>query len=94
MGGFTTNLDSCSIMRAELRAIVEGMRLAWDKEVSKLGIQTDSKAAISLPSDPTTQNNQHEGLILQFHRICQLNWEVEIEHCCSFNCFPFLNFLY
>ncbi|CAN1140362.1 Putative ribonuclease H protein At1g65750 [Linum perenne] len=80
VGGFTTNLGSCSIMRAELRATYEGMRLTLDKGVSKLRIQTDSKVAISLLSDPSRQNNQHEGLILQFHRLCQLNWEVEIEH--------------
>ncbi|CAN1130924.1 Putative ribonuclease H protein At1g65750 [Linum perenne] len=35
-------------MRAELRGIIEGMSLAWDKGVRKLCIQTDSKAAVSI----------------------------------------------
>ncbi|CAN1189480.1 AT-hook motif nuclear-localized protein 5, partial [Linum perenne] len=28
---YAANLGSCSIMRAELRGIIDGMRLAWDK---------------------------------------------------------------
>ncbi|CAN1189478.1 AT-hook motif nuclear-localized protein 5, partial [Linum perenne] len=30
---YAANLGSCSIMRAELRGIIDGMRLAWDKVI-------------------------------------------------------------
>ncbi|CAN1788923.1 hypothetical protein LINPERHAP1_LOCUS18257 [Linum perenne] len=42
------NLGTCSIMRTELRGIVEGMKLIWESGVRKLLIHTDSKAAIDL----------------------------------------------
>ncbi|CAN1254849.1 hypothetical protein LINPERPRIM_LOCUS8787 [Linum perenne] len=48
IASFAANLSSCSITRAELRGIIDDMRLAWDKGIRKLCIQTDSKAAISL----------------------------------------------
>ncbi|CAN1778615.1 Putative ribonuclease H protein At1g65750 [Linum perenne] len=35
---YAANLGSCSIMRADLRGIIDGMRLAWDKGIMKLCI--------------------------------------------------------
>ncbi|CAN1148460.1 hypothetical protein LINPERPRIM_LOCUS38102 [Linum perenne] len=35
-------------MRAELRGIVEGMKLAWEKGIHKLLIHTDSLAAVEM----------------------------------------------
>ncbi|CAN1319546.1 Putative ribonuclease H protein At1g65750 [Linum perenne] len=45
---FAANLGSCSIMRAKLRGIVEGMKLSWKRGIQKLSIQTDSKAAVEM----------------------------------------------
>ncbi|CAN1291028.1 Putative ribonuclease H protein At1g65750, partial [Linum perenne] len=60
---FSANLGVCSIMRSELRAIVEGMELAWNKGIRKLRVQTDSKAAVAMLSKPNNVNNQHANLI-------------------------------
>ncbi|CAN1290311.1 hypothetical protein LINPERPRIM_LOCUS20638, partial [Linum perenne] len=38
---FASNLGSCSVVRAEIRGIIDGMTLAWDKGIRKLRIQTD-----------------------------------------------------
>ncbi|CAN1347206.1 hypothetical protein LINPERPRIM_LOCUS41016 [Linum perenne] len=46
-------------MRAELQGIIEGMRLTWDKDIRKLCIQTDSKAAISLIRDVGNLEHRH-----------------------------------
>ncbi|CAN1744334.1 Putative ribonuclease H protein At1g65750, partial [Linum perenne] len=40
---FSANIGACSIMRAELRGIVEGTKLAWNKGIRNLRIQSDSK---------------------------------------------------
>ncbi|CAN1784075.1 Putative ribonuclease H protein At1g65750 [Linum perenne] len=46
-------------MRAELRGIVEGMRLAWDKGVRKLNIQTDSRAAVAILHNESETTHRH-----------------------------------
>ncbi|CAN1346574.1 Putative ribonuclease H protein At1g65750 [Linum perenne] len=46
-------------MRVELRGIVEGTQLAWDKGIRKLRIQSDSRVAVELLSNPSEGNNQH-----------------------------------
>ncbi|CAN1148459.1 hypothetical protein LINPERPRIM_LOCUS38102 [Linum perenne] len=44
-------------MRAELRGIVEGMKLAWEKGIHKLLIHTDSLAAVEMLFNFDVRNN-------------------------------------
>ncbi|CAN1799557.1 Putative ribonuclease H protein At1g65750 [Linum perenne] len=44
---FCANIGDCSITKAELRAIIEGMKMAWDLGVDRLHIQNDSSTAVS-----------------------------------------------
>ncbi|CAN1295022.1 Putative ribonuclease H protein At1g65750 [Linum perenne] len=57
VSAFTANFGTCSIMRAELRGIIEGMKLAWDKGIRKLSIQSDSRAAVQMLSNRNISNN-------------------------------------
>ncbi|CAN1134499.1 Putative ribonuclease H protein At1g65750 [Linum perenne] len=67
-------------MRSELRAIVEGMKLAWSKGIRRLRIQTDSKAAVAMLSSPNNANNQHASIIEQFSELSSRAWQVSIHH--------------
>ncbi|CAN1852510.1 Putative ribonuclease H protein At1g65750 [Linum perenne] len=80
IAAFSANLGACSIMRSELRAIVEGMKLAWTKGIRRLRIQTDSKAAVAMLSQPYNGNNQHASLIAQFYDLSSRDWQVSIHH--------------
>ncbi|CAN1145805.1 Putative ribonuclease H protein At1g65750 [Linum perenne] len=63
---FAANMDTYSIMRAKLRSIVEGTKLAWDRGIRKLRIQSDSKAVEEMLSKQVCDNNQHTNLVKQF----------------------------
>ncbi|CAN1823818.1 hypothetical protein LINPERHAP1_LOCUS30518 [Linum perenne] len=56
-------------MRAELRGIVEGMKLAWNTGIRKLCIQSYSKAAVKMLSNLGSTNNQHVILIEPFSEL-------------------------
>ncbi|CAN0904372.1 hypothetical protein LINGRAHAP2_LOCUS23061 [Linum grandiflorum] len=45
---FTANYERCSITRAELRAIADGLTLAWNWGARRVAIQIDSLAASKL----------------------------------------------
>ncbi|CAN1743013.1 Putative ribonuclease H protein At1g65750 [Linum perenne] len=77
---FAINLGSCSIMRAEIRGIVEGMRLAWESGIRKLSIQTDSRAAVALLTAVDDRPHRHASLVQQFHELRMRDWEVKIHH--------------
>ncbi|CAN1194012.1 Putative ribonuclease H protein At1g65750 [Linum perenne] len=80
IAAFSANLGVCSIMRSELRAIVEGIKLAWSKGIRRLRIQTDSKAAIAMLSKPNNVNSQHANLIEQFYELSSRDWQVSVHH--------------
>ncbi|CAN1345093.1 Putative ribonuclease H protein At1g65750 [Linum perenne] len=67
-------------MRAELRGIIEGMKLAWNSGIRKLRIQSDSRAAVELLSNLGCSNNQHASLIDQFLELSRRDWQVSIHH--------------
>ncbi|CAN1121366.1 Putative ribonuclease H protein At1g65750 [Linum perenne] len=46
-------------MRAELRGIIDGMLLAWEKGVRKLVIQTDSRAAVEILLNDSDLAHRH-----------------------------------
>ncbi|CAN1725502.1 Putative ribonuclease H protein At1g65750, partial [Linum perenne] len=77
---FAANLGTCSIMRAELRGIVVGMKLAWDKRIRKLRIQIDSKAAADMLLEPGSRNNKHANLLHQFSELISREWSISIHH--------------
>ncbi|CAN1122806.1 Putative ribonuclease H protein At1g65750 [Linum perenne] len=78
--GFVTKLGSCSVVRAEMRGIVEGMSIAWNRGIRKLRIQSDSATAIKILSDTTWVNHQHSHLVRMFRELSARNWEISIEH--------------
>ncbi|CAN1122078.1 Putative ribonuclease H protein At1g65750 [Linum perenne] len=80
VSSFAINLGSCSIMRAELRGIIEGMNLAWEKGIRKLCIQTDSRAAVDVLSCVENRLNRHTSLVQQFQDLKSRDWVVQIQH--------------
>ncbi|CAN1256136.1 Putative ribonuclease H protein At1g65750 [Linum perenne] len=80
VAAFTMNMGRCSITRAEIRGIVEGMRLAWNKGVRKLAIQTDSKCAVQLLQKIGNNDHQHAALIIAYEELTRREWDVTLHH--------------
>ncbi|CAN0876743.1 Putative ribonuclease H protein At1g65750 [Linum grandiflorum] len=77
---FTSNLGSCSITRAEIQAIVDGLKLAWNLGIRRIQVQSDSMTAISILVKDSELRHQHAALVLQFQELCSRHWEVNISH--------------
>ncbi|KAL2457503.1 Uncharacterized protein Adt_46351 [Abeliophyllum distichum] len=46
--GFYDFYGTCSILEAELKAVATGLRLCWQKNINKVWVEVDSKAAMLL----------------------------------------------
>ncbi|CAN0861260.1 Putative ribonuclease H protein At1g65750 [Linum grandiflorum] len=53
------NLGCCSITRAEMRGIMEGLKLAWSLVIRKIRVQSDSAADIAILSNGSLLDHQH-----------------------------------
>ncbi|CAN1162572.1 Putative ribonuclease H protein At1g65750 [Linum perenne] len=56
------------------------MKIAWDRGVRRLCIQTDSQAAVSLLSSNEGRMHRHASLVEQFIELCRREWVVSIRH--------------
>ncbi|CAN0884735.1 Putative ribonuclease H protein At1g65750 [Linum grandiflorum] len=77
---FTMNLDCCSVTHAEMRGIVEGLKLAWSLGIRKIRVQSDFAADIAILSNGSSLDHQHAILVMQFQELCKLQWEVTLNH--------------
>ncbi|CAN0857784.1 Putative ribonuclease H protein At1g65750 [Linum grandiflorum] len=77
---FTMNLGCCSITRAEMRGIVEGLKIAWSLGIRRIRVQSDSAAAIAILSNVSSLDHQHAILVMQFQELCNLPWAVTLSH--------------
>ncbi|CAN1823102.1 Putative ribonuclease H protein At1g65750, partial [Linum perenne] len=68
---FCANLGKASIMKVELRGVIEGLRLAWDNNFRKVAVRVDSMAIISLirgEDNPTHQHAREVNSIREFFK--------------------------
>ncbi|CAN1807017.1 Putative ribonuclease H protein At1g65750 [Linum perenne] len=77
---FAANLGSCTITRAELRGVVEGLNLAWNGGYRRVAVQVDSLCAVQLLSNPADSDHQHASIIAQFLELKQRDWVIELCH--------------
>ncbi|CAN1353706.1 Putative ribonuclease H protein At1g65750, partial [Linum perenne] len=77
---FCAKVGVCSIIIAELRAVVEGMKLAWALGIHKLAIQSDSKTRISILEKKERPAHQHATLVIEFQELMSRDWEVPLSH--------------
>ncbi|CAN0914173.1 Putative ribonuclease H protein At1g65750 [Linum grandiflorum] len=74
------NLGCCSITRAEMRGIVEGIKLAWYLGIRRIRVQADSAAAIAILSNSSSLDHQHAILVMQYKDLGKRQWEVTLNH--------------
>ncbi|CAN1194204.1 hypothetical protein LINPERHAP2_LOCUS42433 [Linum perenne] len=48
LAAFSMNLGICSITRAELRGVMTGLQIAWDRGFRRIIVQLDSRVAVQL----------------------------------------------
>ncbi|CAN1177052.1 Putative ribonuclease H protein At1g65750, partial [Linum perenne] len=77
---FCANIGNCSITRAELKAIVEGLKLAWSLGLRKVDVQTDSSAAISILQKGIVTQHQHAALVVEFVELKSREWDLSLTH--------------
>ncbi|CAN1123860.1 Putative ribonuclease H protein At1g65750 [Linum perenne] len=77
---FAMNYGSCSITRAEIRGIVDGLEIAWQAGFRHVAVQTDSKCALQILTNGTDTDHQHAAAILKFQELTKRDWTLKMNH--------------
>ncbi|CAN0914226.1 Putative ribonuclease H protein At1g65750 [Linum grandiflorum] len=63
-----------------MRAIVDGLQIAWSLGIRRIRVHSDSRAAIAIFANDSEFDHQHAALVMQFKELCRRQWEVQISH--------------
>ncbi|CAN1849082.1 Putative ribonuclease H protein At1g65750 [Linum perenne] len=77
---FSGKLGICSITRAELRAILQGLDYAWNGGHRKVLVQTDSLAAVLLLRAAESPTHCHLSKVSSIRERLERDWQVDIRH--------------
>ncbi|WCJ37652.1 Polynucleotidyl transferase ribonuclease H-like superfamily protein [Euphorbia peplus] len=78
--GFARNIGICSVLRAELWGIYDGLTLAWNLGYRKVQVEVDSKLCVDLLTRTDTPSNDSTPLINAIQNLIHQNWELSIKH--------------
>ncbi|CAN0841165.1 hypothetical protein LINGRAHAP2_LOCUS3129 [Linum grandiflorum] len=65
-----------------MRAVVDGLQLAWSLGICRIRVQSNSMTAITILDKRSSLDHQHTVLVLQFQELCNRDWEVLIFYIC------------
>ncbi|CAN1142648.1 Putative ribonuclease H protein At1g65750 [Linum perenne] len=77
---FSINLGRCSIMRAELRGLIEGLKRAWESGFRRVDARVDSQAILSLIRGDNLTDHPHGVEVAALRELIERDWEVTISH--------------
>jgi ribonuclease HI len=78
--GFAKALGTCSAFVAELWGILEGMKLAKDRNIQRLEVQVDSKAVLQCVSSSKNGSIRGRRLVRKIREIMAQDIEVHFQH--------------
>ena len=80
--GFSEYVGCCSTVKAELRVVLRGLKIAREMCIRKLWIRIDSKTVITWLTSNTPGLPEYYSLIQQCQQLLSwAGWEVHISHC-------------
>ncbi|CAN1312660.1 Putative ribonuclease H protein At1g65750, partial [Linum perenne] len=77
---YSLNLGICSITRAELRGMLFGLQLAWERGHRRVVAQLDSAVAVALLEAGGDITHHHAAEVYQFRELLKRDWCVQVRH--------------
>ncbi|KAF7811665.1 peroxidase 65-like [Senna tora] len=77
---FCHRIGCCEIIRAELRGIVDGLEMLWEKGFRKVTIECDSEVALELVSNGVVDTHPCSALVQRVRSLIDRHWDTELVH--------------
>ncbi|KAF7842222.1 reverse transcriptase [Senna tora] len=77
---FCHRIGCCEIIRTELRGIVDGLEMLWEKDFRKVMIECDSEVALELVSNGVVDTHPCSALVQRVRSLIDRHWDTELVH--------------
>lgn len=78
--GYGRNIGSCSVLKAELWGIWDGLHLAWQHGFRNVILETNCKVAVETIIKEETMENDYYGLVIGIRNLLNRDWIVRCNH--------------
>ncbi|WCJ44057.1 Ribonuclease H-like superfamily protein [Euphorbia peplus] len=78
--GFARRIGNCSVLRAELWGIYDGLNLAWTMGYKQVQVEVDNQLCVNSILHPTSLPNDSFALIQEILALFARDWQVTIQH--------------
>ena len=80
LDGFSTRFGTCSMVEAELWALIHGLRIAWERGISQLVVEIDSLLVHKWMTKSIVGTTKHPSLIQECHNLLRRNWTAIVRY--------------
>ena len=80
IAGFFFQINNCFRLLAEIRAMLHGLKLAWDRGFRKVVIESDSIEAVNMVQKHVGDLDQVSVCIGDILKIQEQKWSTQIRH--------------
>ena len=81
LGGYAEGLGICSLVKAELKAVLRGLRIAKDRRIQKLWIRLDSSVVVDILQNSTFPPENYSLVRQCTDLLSSTGWQVRVSHC-------------
>ncbi|XVF31410.1 hypothetical protein REPUB_Repub16aG0143600 [Reevesia pubescens] len=78
--GFMLRMDYGCILKAELHAILAGLKLAWSRGFKKVIIESDSLTGVQRLHQSLQDRDPYSLLIKECKHLMEFNWKCSVRH--------------
>lgn len=79
-GGFSLNIGICSAPLAELWGVYYGLYIAWERRITRLEVEVDSKLVVGFLKDGVSESHPLSFLVRLCHGFLSRDWIVWVSH--------------
>ncbi|WCJ44200.1 RNA-directed DNA polymerase (reverse transcriptase)-related family protein [Euphorbia peplus] len=78
--GFSKKIGSCSVLKAELWGILEGLKMSWDMGLRKVQVEVDNQLCVDLIGRSYCTPNDVAALLMEIQEYIGRSWEINVCH--------------
>ncbi|QHN91804.1 Putative ribonuclease H protein [Arachis hypogaea] len=73
-------MDNLKAIEVEIFTILEGLCIAWNRDIKKLIVELDSKRGLELTANPSQHHPTLTRAIRRITGLVKRNWKVKMQH--------------
>lgn len=77
--GFSGRIDAPTVNDTELRSLVQGLEMAWERRIQRLVVETDSEMVFAWVTELDPPLNEYSSIVDRCKELLHMPWDIEFK---------------